>query len=103
MQSIIKGLLLVTALSLPFASFAAEGDNLDTKVHDSLITTKVKAAFAVDDLVEATDIKVETDSNGMVELSGTADTKAEAEKAVNITKSIEGVTGIKNNITIMNE
>jgi hyperosmotically inducible periplasmic protein len=63
----------------------------------------VKAAFATDDMVEATDIKVETDSDGMVELSGTAATKAEVDKAVTLTKSVEGVTGVKDNITITDE
>lgn len=103
MKSIIKGLLLVTALTLPLASFAADGDNLETKVNDSVITTKVKAIFATDDLVEATDIKVETDSNGMVELSGTANSEAEAEKAVRLTKSVEGVTSVKDSIEVINE
>jgi hyperosmotically inducible periplasmic protein len=100
MKSMIKGLLLATALSLPLASFAAEGDSLSTKVSDSVITTKVKAAFATDDKVEALDIKVETDSDGLVELSGTA-TKAEAAKAVKLTKSVKGVTGVKDNITVV--
>lgn len=100
MKSILKGLLLVSALSLPLASFAAEGDSVGTKVSDSVITTKVKAVLAKDDKVDALDIKVDTDSGGMVELSGTA-SKAEAEKAVKLTKSVKGVTGVKDNITIV--
>lgn len=100
MKSILKGLLLVSALSLPLASFAAEGDSVGTKVSDSVITTKVKAVLAKDDKVDALDIKVNTDSDGMVELSGTA-SKAEAEKAVKLTKSVKGVTGVKDNITIV--
>lgn len=100
MKSILKGLLLVSALSLPLASFAAEGDSVGTKVSDSVITTKVKAVLAKDDKVDALDIKVDTDSDGMVELSGTA-SKAEAEKAVKLTKSVKGVTGVKDNITIV--
>ena len=100
MKSILKSLLLVSALSLPLASFAAEGDSVGTKVSDSVITTKVKAVLAKDDKVDALDIKVNTDSDGMVELSGNA-SKAEAEKAVKLTKSVKGVTGVKDNITIV--
>jgi hyperosmotically inducible periplasmic protein len=48
------------------------------------------------------DIKVETDSNGMVELSGNAKTKAEAEQAVKLAKSVKGVTGVKDDIKIAN-
>lgn len=100
MKSILKSLLLVSALSLPLASIAAEGDSVGTKVSDAAITTKVKAAFATDDTVEALDIKVDTDRDGMVLLSGTANTKAEADKAVRLAKSVKGVAGVKDNIKI---
>ena len=103
MKSMIKGLLVVTALSLPLASFAAEGDSIGTKVSDSIITTKVKALLAKDDKVDALDIKVETDSAGMVELSGTASSEAEAEKAVQLTKLVKGVTGVKDNIEVIQQ
>lgn len=102
MKSMLKSLVVVSALSLPLASFAAEGDSIGTKVSDSVITTKVKAVLAKDNKVDALDIKVDTDSDGMVELSGTAN-KAEAEKAVKLTKSVNGVTGVKDNITIVDQ
>lgn len=102
MKSIIKSLVLISALSLPIATFAAEGDSAGTKVSDSIVTAKVKTEFAKDKLVKAMDIKVETDSNGMVELSGNAKTKAEAEQAVKLAKSVKGVTGVKDDIKIAN-
>ncbi len=95
-----KVLLVLGALSIPLAVYAAEGDSLKTKASDSLITTKVKAAFATDAKVEASDISVDTDSDGMVLLSGEADTQAEADKAVSLAKSVKGVTGVKSNISI---
>jgi len=102
MKTNIKTLLLVAALAMPVAAIAADGDSVGTKVSDSVVTTKVKAAFATDKLVSATDVKVETDSDGLVQLSGTAKTKAEAERAVKIAKSVKGVTGVKNDIVIAN-
>jgi hyperosmotically inducible periplasmic protein len=102
MKNTIKSLLLVSALALPMAGFAADGDSLGTKVEDSVITTKVKAAFAKDKVVSATDISVETDSNGLVQLSGNAKSKAEAQKAEKIAKSIKGVTAVKNEIVVAN-
>ena len=95
----LKRLLLVAALTVPLSAFAADGDPISTKAGDTVITTKVKAAFAKDKAVDATDIKVETDSDCMVQLSGSA-TKAEADKAVKIAKSVKGVTSVKNDIVV---
>ena len=99
MKTNVKSLLLVAALAMPLSGFVADGDPIGTKASDTVITTKVKAAFAKDKAVDATDIKVETDSDGLVQLSGTA-TKAEAAKAEKIAKSIKGVTGVKNDIVV---
>ncbi|MDR5172135.1 BON domain-containing protein [Methylobacillus sp. Pita2] len=100
MKANLKSLVLISALMMPVASFAAEGDSIETKLSDSVVTTKVKAAFAKDKLVSATDIKVETDSDGLVQLSGTAKSKAEAEHAVKLAKSVKGVTGVKDDIVV---
>jgi hyperosmotically inducible protein len=103
MKTNLKSLMIVAALamplSMPVSGFAADGDPMSTKAGDAMITTKVKAAFAKDKVVDATDIKVETDSDGMVQLSGTA-TKAEAAKAEKIAKSVKGVTAVKNDIVV---
>lgn len=96
----LKSLLIIGALSIPVAAFAAEGDPVATKLGDAVITTKVKAEFAKDKNVSASDIKVETDSNGLVQLSGTAKTQAEADKAVMLAKNIKGVTSVKNEIVV---
>ena len=101
MKHAIKSLLLLSALALPLASYAADGDSLGTKVEDSVITAKVKAAFAKDKTVSATDIKVETDSNGLVQLSGNAKSRTEADKAVMLTKQIKGVTAVKDEISVV--
>lgn len=100
MKTTLKSILLVSALLLPMASFAADGDSIGTKVEDTVITAKVKAALAKDKAVSATDIKVETDSNGLVQLSGVAKTKAEADKAVQLAKNVKGVTAVKDDIVV---
>lgn len=101
MHNTINALLLVSALTFPMAGFAADGDSLGTKIDDSVITTKVKAAFAKDKVVSATGIKVETDSNGLVQLSGKAKSKKEAETAALLAKQIQGVTAVKNDIVVI--
>lgn len=99
----IKSILLVSALAMPVAAFAADGDPVSTKLSDSVITTKVKAEFAKDKAVSATHVKVDTDSNGIVTLSGTAKTKEEAKKAETIAKGVKGVTSVKNDIVVGEE
>lgn len=100
MKANFKTLLVVGALALPLAAFAAEGDSVKTKMGDAVITTKVKAEFAKDKAISATDITVDTDSNGMVQLSGNAKSQAEADKAVMVAKKVKGVTGVKNEIVV---
>lgn len=100
MKTNLKTLLIIGALTMPLAAFAADGDTVSTKVGDAVITTKVKAEFAKDKAVSATDIKVETDSNGLVQLSGTAKSQAEADKAVVLAKNVKGVTAVKNDIVV---
>lgn len=100
MKTNLKTLLVIGALVMPLSTFAAEGDPVSTKLGDAVITTKVKAEFAKNKTVSASDIKVETDSNGLVQLSGTAKTQAEADQAVKIAKNIKGVTGVKSDIVV---
>jgi osmotically-inducible protein OsmY len=103
MKANLKSVLLVGALAMPVAAFAADGDPVSTKLSDSVITTKVKAEFAKDKAVSATHVKVDTDSNGLVTLSGTAKSKAEAQKAETIAKGVKGVTSVKNDIVVGEE
>lgn len=96
----LKSLLVIGALTVPMAAFAADGDAVGTKLGDAVITTKVKAEFAKDEHVSASDIRVETDSSGIVQLTGTAKTQAEADKAVVLAKNVKGVTSVKNEIVV---
>ena len=100
MKTNLKTLLIIGALTMPTAAFAGEGDPVATKLSDTVITTKVKAEFARDKMVSASYIKVETDSNGLVQLSGTAKTQAEADQAVALAKNVKGVTAVKSDIVV---
>jgi osmotically-inducible protein OsmY len=100
MKTNLKTLLIIGALAMPMAAFSADGDSVSTRVGDTVITTKVKAEFAKNKGVSATTINVETDSSGLVQLSGTAKTQAEADKAVALAKNVKGVTSVKNDIVV---
>ncbi|MEK6593124.1 MAG: BON domain-containing protein [Pseudomonadota bacterium] len=102
--------ILIGALSLPVAGYTAEMSpnsssperaSPKTVVKDSIITTRIKAAMAKDKQVSALRIKVDTDDKGMVTLSGKAKSQAEADKAVSLARSVDGVVSVQNNIQIM--
>ena len=71
----------------------------DQPIDDTMITTRVKARMATDKLVDATNISVTT-VNGVVELSGTAKSKAEANQAVAIARKVPDVKSVKNDIQV---
>ena len=74
-------------------------DKTNEVIDDAAITGKVKALYAKDKTVSALKINVDTDK-GVVKLSGNAKSKEEAAKAVELAKSVHGVTSVKNDIAV---
>jgi osmotically-inducible protein OsmY len=68
-------------------------------ITDGWITTKVKARFMGEDLLNGSDINADT-SDRVVTLKGTVLTVAGREKAVEITKNTEGVNRVIDELTI---
>jgi hyperosmotically inducible protein len=64
--------------------------SLGTVIDDATITAGVKLKFAKDDLVRAYKIDVDT-KDGMVTLTGTVKSEAEAKRAIALAESEEGV------------
>jgi hyperosmotically inducible periplasmic protein len=69
-------------------------------VKDSAITTKVKAKLAAKHLSTLTRIKVDTDENGVVWLSGRAPTQDASDLAAMIAKNTDGVNSVHNDIAV---
>ena len=69
-------------------------------VKDSVITSKVKSKLAADHLGSLAHIRVDTDANGVVYLSGTAHSRDEIERAVDIARNTDGVRGVHNGIVV---
>lgn len=94
------------ALVAPVAGFAASDDaDVDRShpkafVKDSAITTKIKTKLAAEHLSTLAHIKVDTDADGVVWLSGTAGTQDEIDRAVSIAKATEGVVTVKSHLTV---
>jgi len=95
---------VIGSVLAPIAAYAADGDTDRSKpvhfVKDSVITTKIKTKLAVEHLASAKRIKVDTDRNGVVWLSGTTETQAEADKAVEIARNTEGVKSVNTKLTV---
>jgi hyperosmotically inducible protein len=103
MRALLTATCFVIGAALtPVASQAADTGKETPKefVKDSVITTKIKAEMAKDKEVSAMRIKVDTDANGVVQLSGYARSQAEADKAVSIAQNVKGVASVKNDIQI---
>ena len=101
---LITSAMVIGALLLPVGGYAADADSdrssPKTFVKDSVITAKIKAEMAKDKQVSALNIKVDTDNNGVVTLSGKAKSRAEADKAVLIARGVQGVTSVENKIEV---
>ena len=96
--------LIAGALMLPIPGYTADTDSdrssPEAFVKDSVITTKIKAELAEEKLSSLVKISVDTDNKGMVTLSGTAESKKAADKAVSIARAVKGVTSVENHIRI---
>jgi len=95
-QSVLATSLLVSlAACAPTPTREGTGEYID----DSVITGKVKAAFAADPTVKATQVQVET-FKGTVQLSGFVDSRESAQKAVEIARGVKGVKSVKDDTVI---
>lgn len=95
---------VIGTLLAPVAAFSAEGTADRSRptafVKDSVITTKIKAKLAEDQLASLAHVKVDTDANGAVLLAGKVKTREEADKALAIARDTEGVTSVQSKIKI---
>jgi hyperosmotically inducible protein len=105
----MKKLLMMSLVALSAAStplvMAQSGSGSDTSrtgtyVKDSVITTKVKSKLAAKHMSTLTNIKVDTDAQGVVWLSGKAPTQDASDLAAEIAKNTDGVTSVHNNIAV---
>lgn len=74
-------------------------DSTGEYIDDASITTKVKSEMIADEHVSAAHIDVKT-IRGVVYLTGSADTRAEANKATEIANGVSGVKSVENDIQI---
>lgn len=94
--------MMLAALALTTLIGCASSSNKSSTgeyIDDTVITTKVKAALIDDPALKATEINVET-FKGVVQLSGFVKTETEIARAIEVTRKIEGVKSVKNDIQL---
>lgn len=98
----IIGILLV-----PVAAFAADTAERHedrkhpiTWVKDSVITTKIKAKLAAEHAGSMKHIQVDTDRDGIVWLTGTANTQEEINQAITTARNTDGVKSVWSDLKI---
>jgi hyperosmotically inducible protein len=97
---ILAGILAAGVVCAPMVLADESGAGEHHFVKDSVITTKVKSKLAAKHLTTLTKIKVDTDANGVVWLSGRAPTQDAVDMAGMIAKDTEGVKSVHNDIAI---
>jgi len=87
------------ALTVVGCSSGPNKESTGEYIDDAAITGKVKAAFAADPNVKATEINVET-YKGAVQLSGFVAQPGDAQRAADIARGVKGVSSVKNDIRV---
>ena len=88
------------ASSDPKTNEGSKSETTGQYIDDATVTAKVKTAIASDVGVKAAaNVNVET-YRGVVQLSGFADSDAQASKAVAAAKRVNGVRSVKNDMRI---
>ena len=70
-----------------------------TELDDSVVTARVKSALLADPDVKSYGFKVET-RKGEVQLSGFVDSQAQVDRAIAVTRGVEGAKSIDNKVSL---
>jgi hyperosmotically inducible protein len=99
--------IVIGTMLAPVAVFAADSDtdraNPKLFVKDSVITTKIKSKLAAEHLGSLKHIQVDTDQNGVVWMTGTANSQQEINQAITIAKNTEGVRAVKSELKVQKD
>ena len=91
--------LAIALVSVVGCASTSKQEGTGEYIDDSVITTKVKAAIFNEPSLKSTEINVET-FKGVVQLSGFVKSSADQSKAVEIARSVKGVTSVKNDMRL---
>jgi hyperosmotically inducible protein len=100
-------IFVIGSVLAPIAAYAADSDTDRSKpatfVKDSVITTKIKTKLAADHLGTLKHVTVDTDKNGGVWMTGTANSQEAVDKAVAIARNTEGVKSVHSDLKVQKD
>ena len=88
-----------SAMASTASAVVRAGDAVSDAASDAIITSSVKAKLLADPDVKGLQIDVDA-NNGVVTLNGSADTAANADKALAIAKGTQGVVSVENKLIV---
>lgn len=91
--------LAIVLFSMIGCASTAKQEGTGEYIDDAVITTKVKAAIFNEPMLKSLEINVET-YKGVVQLSGFVSSAADTKKAVEVARSVKGVSGVKNDMHV---
>ncbi|MCS2170415.1 molecular chaperone OsmY [Scandinavium sp. TWS1a] len=97
--SVAKGVEGVSSVSDKLHVRDSTKEGMQGYAGDTATTSEIKAKLLADDIVPSRKVKVET-TDGVVQLSGTVDSQAQSERAESITKAVDGVKSVKNDLKV---
>jgi osmotically-inducible protein OsmY len=107
--SALKAAAMLLSLTVAACSPAEREEMLDTaestaetaeaRTEDAMVTAAVKSKLLADGTVNGMEIDVDTDS-GVVTLTGTVETPAAKEKAMELARNTEGVTRVEDHLEV---
>ena len=92
-------ILMITIAAFSACASTSKQEGTGEYVDNSVITTKVKSLLAADDFLKSFKIGVET-YKGTVQLSGFVNSQKAVDKAIEIARSVKGVTSVKSDLIV---
>jgi len=97
---LVFGTLLGSVAAVSAEDADAVGSSTKVLVKDSAITTEIKTKLAAEHLTSLGRIHVETDSDGVVWLTGTARSQEAINKAVSLAQGTDHVRSVHSDLTV---
>jgi hyperosmotically inducible protein len=91
----IMGLMFLTLVGCQAMTGQTMGENID----DASLTASVKTSLVGDKAANLTRIEVDT-TNGVVSLNGVVESAQQKSRAEELTRRVNGVKGVKNNLQV---
>ena len=90
---------LLVAISLSGCAGSSTKESTGGYIDDTVVTTKVKTALFSDKEIKSSEINVQT-FKGRVQLSGFVSSADDAKRAVDVTRKVQGVRMVENDMKI---